>query len=216
FVKYWVHCEHLILEGEKMSKSLGNIKLLKDLIGDGYSPEAIRLALLSTHYRSKLDLTEAKLKEAEKNASKLMDYDLAIWRIKDQKGRVKDVDYILIKAKQQFEDGLDDDLNISKAMAAIFDMMNGIYKLRDSGVLRKNGAQKAMDQYNKFRKVIGIPYRGMIFGLSDELIELVEERESLRKKKKWEEADKIRDELLKQGIILEDVPDGPPIVKIPQ
>ena len=271
FVKYWVHCEHLILEGEKMSKSLGNIKLLKDLIGDGYSPEAIRLALLSTHYRSKLDLTEAKLKEAEGNARRIKDFRFAMGRvIKQEKPEPlrdavnligeklievskggDEIDSILKDGQGRFEEGLDDDLNISKAMAAIFDMMNDIYKLRDSGVLRKDGARKAMDKYNKFREVIGIPVPGLsfrsskeniefvergqylrkekkgdeideirkqhprvIFRLSPEVEELVIKRENLREAEKWDEADEIRKQLLREGIILEDTPDGT-IVKFP-
>ena len=217
FVKYWVHCEHLILEGEKMSKSLGNIKLLEDLIGEGYSPEAIRLALLSTHYRSKLDLTEAKLKEAEGNILKITDFVNRMERIRGE-GRFDDVKLSAtssvnlsamrpIELHKEFEEALDDDLNISKALSALYRTMRKANRLKDEDDIGKDEAGQFLLELERMDKVLGIlpPKEGKI---GEEIYNKINEREKARSEKDWALSDKIRDELYEMGYILEDSPDG--------
>ncbi len=217
FVKYWVHCEHLILEGEKMSKSLGNIKLLEDLIGEGYSPEAIRLALLSTHYRSKLDLTEAKLKEAEGNILKISDFVNRMERIRGV-GRFDDVKLSAtssvnlsamrpIELHKEFREALDDDLNVSKALSALYRTMRKANRLKDEDDIGKDEAEQFLRELEHLDEVLGIlPEKKE--KISEDIYNKINEREKARREKDWALSDKIRDELYEMGYILEDSPDG--------
>ena len=216
FVKLWMHCAHLIYEGEKMSKSLGNIILLEDLTKK-YSPEAIRLALLSTHYRSQLDLTEKKLKEAEGNIRKITDFRQSMDRVKG-KGRFDEVelsDSTLVNLsgmrpldfQADFEKALDDDLNISEALSALYRTMREANKLKDEGDLGKDDAWHFVRQLEEFDKMLGIlPEKE---GEIDESVyEKIKEREDARLAEDWALSDKIRDELFEMGYILEDTPHG--------
>jgi len=216
FVKYWVHCAHLIYEGEKMSKSRGNIILLEDLT-DKYSPEAIRLALLSTHYRSQLDLTDKKLKEAEGNIRKITDFRQSMERIQGE-GRFDDIKLSEtssvnlsgkrpLKLQDDFEKALDDDLNISEALSALYRTMREANILKDEGDLGKDEAGQFVRQLKEFDKMLGIlPDKEAEF---DEAVhEKIRQREDARDAKDWALSDKIREELFEMGYNLEDTPRG--------
>ena len=216
FVKQWIHCAHLIYEGEKMSKSLGNIILLEDLTKK-YSPEAIRLALLSTHYRSQLDLTDKKLKEAEGNIRKITDFRQSMDRVKG-KGRFDEVqlsDSTLVNLsgmrpldfQADFEKALDDDLNISEALSALYRTMREANKLKDEGDLGKNDAWHFVRQLEEFDKMLAIlPEKEA--EIDESVYEKIKEREDARLAEDWALSDKIRDELFEMGYNLEDTPHG--------
>ena len=208
FVKYWVHCEHLILKGEKMSKSLGNIKLLEDLTEEGYSPEAIRLALLSTHYRSKLDLTEAKLKEAEGNILKITDFIHSMERVKGEGRNVGAISDVKANGlNDEFREALDDDLNVSKALSALYRTMRKANTLKDEDDIGKDEAEHFLLELEHMDKILGILPKGEQ-KISEEIYNKINEREKARREKDWALSDKIRDELYEMGYILEDTPDG--------
>ena len=208
FVSFWVHCAHLILDGEKMSKSLGNIKLLDELIKEGYSPEAIRLALLSTHYRTQLDLTEAKLKEAEGNIQKFRDFFHRMERVGDVGGKVGiysvrkalDFDY-------EFKKALDDDLNIAKALSALFRTMREANTLADKNELGKEEASQFVLELMYMDRVLGIMPKDEM-KIDQSIYDKIEEREKARDLKDWKLSDKIRDEIYELGYVLEDLPEG--------
>lgn len=216
FVKYWVHCAHLIYEGEKMSKSRGNIILLEDLT-DKYSPEAIRLALLSTHYRSQLDLTDKKLKEAEGNIRKITDFRENMERIQGE-GRFDDVKLSPassvnlsavrpLKLQDDFEEALDDDLNISEALSALYRTMREANILKDKSDLGKDEAGQYIRQLKEFDKMLGIlPDKEV--EIDESVYEKIKQREDARSAKDWALSDKIRDELFEMGYNLEDTPFG--------
>ena len=217
FVKYWVHCAHLIFEGEKMSKSLGNVKLLEDLLEEGYSAEAIRLALLSTHYRSQLDLTEAKLKEAEGNIQKFRSFFHRMKRVSG-KGRFDEVDlsatksvnlsaYRPMELHEEFKEALDDDLNISKALSALFRTMRKANKLFDKGDIGKDEAEQFVLELEKMDEVLGILPKGEE-KIDHSIYDKIEEREKARESKDWDISDKIRDEIYELGYVLEDSSEG--------
>ena len=216
FVKLWMHCAHLIYEGEKMSKSLGNIILLEDLTKK-YSPEAIRLALLSTHYRSQLDLTDKKLKEAEGNIQKINDFRQSMDRVKG-KGRFDEVelsDSTLVNLsgmrplgfQADFEKALDDDLNISEALSALYRTMREANKLKDEGDLGKDDAWHFVRQLEEFDNMLGI-LPEIEKEIDESVYEKIKEREDARLAEDWALSDKIRDELFEMGYILEDTPHG--------
>ncbi|MFQ5648172.1 MAG: cysteine--tRNA ligase, partial [Candidatus Aenigmatarchaeota archaeon] len=132
FVKYWMHTRHLIVDGKKMSKSLGNFYTLRDLLKKGHSPKAIRFLLLSAHYRTKLNLTEAALRQAEKNVKGLEELAARLKEIKDGKPN-KELDKLTKKAGEEFGKAMDDDLNISLGLAKVFGFVREVNKALDSG-----------------------------------------------------------------------------------
>ena len=207
FVKQWMHCAHLIYEGEKMSKSLGNIILLEDLIKK-YSPEAIRLALLSTHYRSQLDLTEKKLKEAENSIAKFRNFYDDMNNITED-NEISEMSTIgLFSEYENFlEEALDDDLNISKAISVIYGLMKDAYTYRDDNNLSADTAKHFANQFEQFDNILGI-LPGKEAEIDESVFEKIKEREDARLAEDWALSDKIRDELFEMGYILEDTPHG--------
>ncbi|MCH8299269.1 MAG: cysteine--tRNA ligase [Candidatus Marinimicrobia bacterium] len=207
FVKQWMHCAHLIYEGEKMSKSLGNIMLLEDLTKK-YSPEAIRLALLSTHYRTQLDLTDKKLKEAENSIAKFRNFydDMNNITEDNEISKVSTIG-LFSEYEKKLEEALDDDLNISKAISVIYGLMKDAYTYRDDNNLSADTAKHFANQFEQFDNILGILPE--IEKEIDELVyEKIKEREDARLAEDWALSDKIRDELFEMGYILEDTPHG--------
>jgi len=208
FVGFWVHCAHLILDGEKMSKSLGNVKLLEELLEEDYSPEAIRLALLSTHYRSQLDLTEAKLKEAEGNIQKFRGF---FHRMKSVKVKGKLVGMFAagkaLDFHSDFIKALDDDLNISEALSALFQTMRKANKLFDNGEIGKDESEQFVLELDHMDEVLGILPKGEE-KIDRSIYDKIVEREKARESKDWDLSDKIRDEIYELGYVLEDSSEG--------
>ena len=128
FVNYWLHCEHLLVEGEKMAKSKGNFFILKDILDKGYSPKAIRYLLLSTHYRQKLNFTFKSLEGAEQSIKRFKEFMFKLKGVKGSKNNPK-INDLIEKAKEEFESAMDDDLNISGGEAAIHTFMTGVNKI---------------------------------------------------------------------------------------
>ncbi len=205
FVNYWMHCRHLIVEGKKMSKSLGNFYTLRDLLKRGYNGRQIRYLLLSTHYRQELNFTSEGLEAIKNTLQRLDDFILRLNEIKN-KSKEKDngkIDDLIKKTKSNFEKNMDDDLEISNALATIFNFINKIYKLKIS----KNDAKRIEELMYDFDRVLGVIKREEE-KIPKEIKELIEKREKMRGEKNYKLADKIRNELKEKGIILEDTPQG--------
>ncbi len=202
FVKYWLHNEHLLVDGQKMSKSAGNFFTLRDLLKKGHSPGAIRYLLLATHYRQKLNLTEEGIKAAQQAVSRLQEFTSRAMSGRDGKG----MGVVAKKAKTAFESAMDDDLNTPLALSVVFDFMR---------CANSEGAgRKAYGLMLDFDKVLGLRLGegGEWKGAEDaapEIRELILERERCRKRKEWKAADIIRDRLKAMGIAVEDSKDGP-------
>jgi len=210
FCNYWMHNAHLIVNGQKMSKSLGNFYTLRDLLDKGYEPKAIRYELLATHYRQKQDFREDNLKKIPETLQKFYDFLDKLDEIKSKKDNKEVLKYIQ-KAKDEFEKYMDDDLNFSRALAAIFEFMTEINKIIND--ISKNDADNIKETMHKFDSVLGIMEHEKI-EVSDEIKSLVEEREKARKEKDYKKADEIRDKLKEKGYIVEDSKEGPRIKKI--
>ena len=191
FVKYWVHNEHLLVDGKKMAKSLSNFYTLRDLLKKGYKADAIRFLLLGTHYKQQLNFTLDGVKAAENSVSNLRDF---IDRVKEGKDS-KESEELVKKVKKDFEKALDDDLNISEALAAIFEFVHKINKI--------GGGKKVYEVMLEFDKVLGLNL-GKEERIPAEIKKLVDEREKARKEKDFEKADRIREDIKKKGYILED------------
>ncbi len=201
FVNYWLHSEHLIVDGKKMSKSLGNFYTLRDLLDKGYDAKSIRYLLLATHYKQPLNFMFSGLKSGKRAITRLNDF--MRW-LEDVEGEHNPkVEGLIVDAAQKFEGGMDDDLNISEALGAVFEFVKEIYKTK----MNKEDSEKAIKQMIKFDTVLGILDSEKMV-LDSEIENLLTEREHARLKKDFGKADEIRDKLRDKGIILEDTPKG--------
>jgi len=209
FVNYWIHNEHLIVDGKKMSKSLGNFFTLRDILKKGYDPMAVRYLLLSTHYRQKLNFTFKGLDAAKKAVDKLNNF-IFVLRGMNCSEDVGNIDELLKEAKAAFSLKMDDDLNISESLAVVFDFMGDINKMR----LSEKDASKVIDFMKEIDSVLGVISFEVKEKISKDIKKLIDEREEARNKKDFSKADKIRDELKKEGIEVTDTEDGPRVRKV--
>jgi cysteinyl-tRNA synthetase len=210
FVRFWMHCAHLIVDGQKMSKSLGNFHTLREILAKGYSGREIRYELCATHYRQPLNFTFSGLAGAR---AALLRVDEFTSRLKERAGAdTGDCPSWAREGQQAFEAALDDDLNVSGALAALFDMVHAGNRALDSGAVDPGGAAAALQTLGELDRVFGFLKAGDD-AVDDAVMALVEARQAARTAKDWTEADRIRDELLAQGWAVKDTPQGPKLRK---
>ncbi len=208
FARYWLHCKFLLVENEKMSKSKGNFHTLRSLTEDGYSPLAVRFLLLTHNYRHPLNFTYDGLKQASKNISRINDFYIRLKDCKNIEGGGKADSG---KFLDSFEASLDDDLNIAKATAALFDFISSTNKLIDDGSLSVEGSKEALDALLKVNKIYDI--LDIAEDVPDKVSELLNRRIKARESRDYALADKLRDEIYSFGWIVEDTPFGPRVKK---
>ena len=192
FVRYWLHNEHVMVEGQKMSKSLGNFLTLNDLIKRGHSPRAVRYALISVHYRSKLNITDKSLWSAGQAIEKLDNFMDLLKEARGGKENPK-VEKLVADARKGFREAMDDDLNIPLALSRIFEFMKEINKLMEEGKVGKKDAELVRKTMEGFDKVLGVMKKKE--GVSAEMVKrildmLVDLHEDLKAKDR-ESAEKM-------------------------
>lgn len=229
--KYWLHNGFITINEEKMSKSLGNFFLLRDILQQ-YSPQVIRFYLLSTHYRSPLDFDDQKLQVAEKGLERLL---TAFRLLEETKGKQRGEDSLssedlqgfgeeLSKIKQQFREAMNDDFNTALALAALFDLARAVNGFNTSlggraavGSQEMLLLQKTEEMYLELAGILGLELaeknqnqnQKEDAGLANSLIELlIRVRQEARNRKDYQTSDLIRDDLKGLGIVLEDTPQG--------
>lgn len=209
FVRCWVHCNHLLANGQKMSKSLGNFYTLRDILERGYAPVAVRFLLLNSHYRRQLNFTFKSLEKAGETVQALNDFfnKLQFLSSKVTAKENKHLSKTIEAAKKKFIRCMDDDLNVPRALAAIFDMVSAVNKKIDANKADKKSLEMTLDLLADINRIFDILVESKTT-LTKEEKQLVEKREHLRKEKKFAEADKIREALKHKGILLEDTPHG--------
>ncbi len=210
FVRYWLHAEHLILEAQKMSKSLGNFFTLRDLLGQGHAPEAVRYLLGAVPYRNKLNFTMDGLRAAATSLERLRNYKLRLETDKLAAGANPALAERTLQAGKQFEEALDDDLNTAEALAAIFEYVRDTNTAMDSGEFRAGDAPAALELLARFDSIFDVlrPTAGAGEMPEAEIEALVAERAQAKKARDFARADRIRAQLLERGVILEDVREG--------
>jgi len=213
FAKYFVHAGMIMVDGKKMSKSLGNYYTLRDLIQKGYDPMAFRLLCLMSHYRSPLNFT---FKELDATAETLRSIKDFMWRL-DQVSAERDanpaLEKLLEKASEDFKTYIEDDLQIPKALASIFTLIGEINKLLDKSELATTDVENIYSAIWDWDKIIGIFGRLKQETPPKEIAELVEKREKARAKKDFKQADDLRQQIEKQGWHIKDTPFGPSATK---
>jgi cysteinyl-tRNA synthetase len=205
FVQHWVHCQHLLVDNQKMSKSLGNFYTLRDLLQQGYKAKAIRYSLLSSHYRQAQNFTLEGLAAAEAAVQRLQDFMV---NLQTAQGTDTPVDGLIRQAMQQFEDGMDDDLNISLGLAAIFEFVRDSNRLLAEGRLSQQNAQAVAAAMRQFDCVLGLLDEAES-AVDAEVERLAQEREQARKRRDFATADQLRAQITALGYVIEDTPHGP-------
>lgn len=219
FVNYWLHCEHLTVKGQKMSKSLGNFFTLRDLLSQGFSGAEIRWCLIGTHYRSKLNFDPAALNQARSALKKFHALFQRLNALPQGTALANEAAALSADAKRKFGEGLANDLNVSEAFAAIFKFVKELNALISNG-LESEGAKAALDAFRDFDRVLAVfdVDQAVVSKPSDsdapaEIMALVRRRIEAKKAKNFAEADAIRAELKNAGWLVEDSPAGPVVKK---
>ncbi len=206
FVNYWMHCAHLVVEGKKMSKSLGNFYTLRDLVEKGYDPLAIRWVLVTTHYRQPNNFTFEALDGAVHAMQRIRDFRT---RLREVRGNGDRLEATIAKCRGAFIDAMDDDLNISSATAAVFDFVRDVNKAMDQDAVGKEGAEAALALLDELNTVTGVYGDAPAMETPQSVLDLVAERQQARRNKDFARSDAIRDQLLGDGWVIEDTADGP-------
>lgn len=206
FVNYWMHAIHLVVDGEKMSKSKGNFYTLRDLLNKGFSARAIRYALLTTHYRKPLNFTFDLIKQAESSLKRIDDFLFTLKNIKQSGPNDPALAKALETSIQKFSEAMDDDLNISEALSALYELINIFYEKQSHITIEL--ASEAAKLMREFDRVLGFIETEKAEELSDEEKQLLEERAKAKQARDFKKADEIRDKLLEKKIEVRDTKDG--------
>ncbi len=209
FVRCWLHAEFLLIEGQKMSKSLGNFYTLRNVLEKGYSPEAVRYLLASVPYRKQLNFTFDALKSAATAIERLRNFKLRLDTDRFEPGENPRITEMALEARRQFEAGMDDDLNTARALAAIFDYIREANTLMDAGEFPAGNLPGARDVLSRFDCIFEVLQARAEARLSPEQIQqAIDERLAARKARNFTRADQIRQELGTKGVVLEDTKEG--------
>jgi cysteinyl-tRNA synthetase len=221
FVRLWLHAEHLIIDGQKMSKSLGNYYTLRDVFARGQKPSTVRFLLLSVPYRRQLNFTEEGLKQAENSIERLRNFLARLKTARFPAGSSSEILKRIEQAENYFDAGLADDVNTAVALAAIFDLVRDVNTAMDRGTFLQQDAPRAVAAMEKFDGILAVlvdddeeKLRKLGFGASKprmsspEIEALVEERNLAKRRRDFKRSDEIRQQLTDSGIIVEDTKDG--------
>jgi cysteinyl-tRNA synthetase len=210
FARFWLHSEFLMVEGQKMSKSLGNYYTLRDLLEKGHSPEAIRYLLLSVPYRKQLNFTVKGIESATTAIDRVRNFKLRLETEAFPEGLNEALAARTTTARGVFVDSLNEDLNTAEALAAVFEYVREVNTAMDGGEFRAGnvaGALEFLQQFDSIFDVLAPTTQTNAIGDS-EIDSMIAERNAAKKAKNFARADQIREQLLEQGIILEDTKSG--------
>jgi cysteinyl-tRNA synthetase len=220
FVRYWLHAEHLLVDSEKMSKSLGNFYTLRELLEQGHKPSSLRFLLSSVPYRRQLNFTEDSLRQASGSVERLRNFAQRLRQSKFPEG-TSGMAERSARAAEEFEAGLEDDLNTARALAAVFDLARDANTAMDRGEFCQGDVAPVLKALEKFDAIFAVlvdddaeKLRALGLGGAEqapsdaEIEKLVAERQAARKARDFSSADRIRRQLAERGILLEDTRDG--------
>jgi cysteinyl-tRNA synthetase len=212
FSRFWVHAEHLLVDGQKMSKSVGNVYTLQDVLDRGKRLSALRYLLLSGHYRKQLNFTWTGLDQAEESLTRLSDF-LDRLRTITKEGTHAAVQERVDEARREFDAALGSDLNTSAGFGAMFDLVRAINTAIDTGEIGTGDVAEIRAAFDHFDSVLGVLSLRRAEDEQppvpvEEIERLIEARHAARRRRDFAEADRIRKDLADRGVLLEDSPLG--------
>lgn len=212
FSRFWMHAEHLVVDNQKMSKSLGNFYTMRDLMSKGYSPEQVRYLLLSTHYKTKLNFTLQGLDGAKNALQRIQDL---LTRLHSWQGETSDpiAEEAIDRARTQFDEALASDLHIAGALCALFDLVRDLNTRMDSGVMSTENAKKAVDFFADANTVLAVLDMTKEVAVPQAIQKALQDRQEARQAKDWKRADTLRQWIEAEGYLIEDGPHGPCVKK---
>jgi cysteinyl-tRNA synthetase len=211
FVNYWLHCEHLIVDGRKMSKSAGNFYTLRDLQDRGFTGREVRFELLAARYRQQLNFTLDGLKERRVALARIDDFVDRI-RVLASSAQPSALPSWAAECEQRFGAGMDDDLNTPVALVAVFDLVSEGFRLLQESRLAAGEAAALLALIARFDTVLAILLPAAT-AIDVNLQDLLDQRQRFRAEKNWKESDRIRDELAALGWVVKDTPQGPKLTR---
>jgi len=207
FVRTWLHCAHLQASGSKMAKSAGNIARVGDLLDAGVSARALRYALIAVHYRAPLNYSDESLAAATAALDRLEAVVAALAGYREDGSDDPELPDVLGGADEAFGAALDDDLNISAALAVVFDLVRDLNRRIAARVLSTTDAARSLAAFRSFDEVLGV-LPAADEDLDEESRRMLDERAAARTDRDWAASDRLRDELAERGIAVEDTRDG--------
>lgn len=208
FVRLWMHAEHLLVDHKKMAKSAGNFYTLRDLLQKGYTGAQVRYLLLQTHYKTPLNFTFQALESAKHSLDRLKS---CVRRLQSLDAEIlcPEAQRIAHRIESGFREALADDLNISAALASLFDGVREIHVLCEEEKLGHSGAQLLLDTFARLDKVLGLLFTESPPSIPTQVLDLFQQRQAAREAKNWSLADSLRQEIHALGFTVEDSPKGP-------
>ena len=207
FVATWLHCAHLQMGGAKMAKSVGNIARVSDQLEAGVSPRALRLTLISVHYRAPLSYSDESLAASTAALERLDAAAAALAAYREERDDDAGLAEVLRVARDAFGEAMDDDLNVSAALAAVFDLVRELNRRIERRALSTADAGRALALLRDLDAVLGI-LPDAEAGLDADTAALLAEREAARAARDWAASDRLRDALAERGVAVEDTRDG--------
>ncbi|HEV3062975.1 MAG TPA: cysteine--tRNA ligase [Vicinamibacterales bacterium] len=212
FSRFWMHVEYLIVDEQKMSKSLGNTYTIPDVVAKGFRPSAVRLLLLSAHYRKQLNFTWDSLAAAEESLRRMLDCLVRVEAVV-REGAHAEIAARVEEARAAFSAAVQDDLNTAAALGAIFELVRALNSAVDAGQIGRGDVSVVRDAFDEFDRVLGVLSLRRAEDAQppvpmDEIEKRIEDRHAARRRRDFAAADRIRDELAAHGVLLEDGPGG--------
>ncbi|MEY2499226.1 MAG: cysteinyl-tRNA synthetase [Verrucomicrobiota bacterium] len=208
FVRYWMHCAHLMVDGQKMSKSLGNFYTLRDVLARGYRGREVRYALMRVHYRTPLNFTWEAMEEARQAIGRVDDWVRRLREKAEEENVQRPTSNVQPRTEESsgFEDALDEDLNISGALGVLFETIRETNRALDLGSLDASAASSRLQWWERIDRVLAIG--GEESAMPAEIAALGEARVQARLAKDWRKSDELRDEIAARGWEARDTKDG--------